>query len=427
MVRCCPTATTIWILSLREELDQQYVAALEQLVALHEERREYAAAIYQAERLLRHDPLHETTYRQLMRLSVLNGDRARALRLYQECCTLLERELGVQPSPETQALYEFLLQAEAQPQVEMARLHVNHFEGRTTLVGREQEWQVLLAAWRAAFQGHAQLVVVSGEAGIGKTRLAEELIVWASRQGYLTARTRAYAMEGSLAYTLVSELLRSEELSARWSKLSDVWLVELARLLPEMREQRPDLPSPQPLAESWQRQRFFEALAQAVLAGPEPRLLLLDDLQWCDQETLAWVRYLMRFAAEARLLVVGCARTEEITVEHPLIDLQLQLQRQGQWGGIELAALTGDETSLLATQTAGRSLTIAEIARLYDATEGNPLFVVETVRAALVADVHRWAADKPASQIIYPAWPNTAAQNAGCDSVAAGATLTICP
>jgi hypothetical protein len=381
-------------LPLREQLDQQYVAALEQLVVLLEEYRGYAAAMHQAERLLRHDPLHETSYRQLMRLSVLNGDRARALHLYQECCTILQQELGVEPSPETQALYESLLQAEANALPEPARQRAGHAE----LVGRQREWQALLAAWRSAQRGHAQVVIVAGEAGIGKTRLAEELLVWASWQGYLAARSRAYAMEGSLAYTLVTELLRSEALSARWPTLAEVWLVELARLLPEVHDKRPGLPTPAPLTESWQRQRFFEVLARAVLAGPEPRVFLLDDLQWCDGETLAWVRYLLRFAAQARLLVVGTVRSEEIAVGHPLTALRLDLQRQGQWDEIELAALTSEETTTLAAQTAGRPLSSGEAAQLYQAIEGNPLFVVETVYAGLVASVQRWAAGQPEPQ-----------------------------
>jgi DNA-binding SARP family transcriptional activator len=393
-----PSCYDDWILPLREGLDQHSVTALEQLVVLLEEQREYAAAMHQAERLLRHDPLHETTYRRLMRLAVLGGDRARALRIYQDCAARLQQELGVEPSPETQALYESLLQAEPQALPEPARQRMWRAEERTALVGRQREWQTLLTAWRSTQCGHAQVVLIAGEAGIGKTRLAEELLVWASRQNHLTARSRAYAMEGSLAYTLITELLRNEALAARWSTLPEVWLLELARLLPEVLDQHPKLPPPTPLTESWQRQRFFEGLARAVLAGPEPRLLLLDDLQWCDQETLAWVRYLLRFAAGARLLVVGTARSEEITVEHPLTSLRLDLQREDQWIEIELAALTNEETAMLAAQTAGRPLSAGEADQIYQATEGNPLFVVETVRAGLIASVQRWAAGQSDAQ-----------------------------
>jgi transcriptional regulator with AAA-type ATPase domain len=184
-------------------------------VVLLEEQRAYAAAMYQAERLRRHDPLHETSYHHLMRLAVLNGDRAHALRLYQNCSTRLQQELGVEPSPETQALYESLLQAESKGLPDLAHQKGKHAEQHAKLVGRHHEWQALLAAWRSAHRGHAQMVLIAGEAGIGKTRLAEELLVWASQQGYLTARSRAYAMEGRLAYTLIIELLRSEVLDTR--------------------------------------------------------------------------------------------------------------------------------------------------------------------------------------------------------------------
>ncbi|HMN30743.1 MAG TPA: hypothetical protein PKE45_21500, partial [Caldilineaceae bacterium] len=103
----------------------------------------------------------------------------------------------------------------------------------------------------------------SGEAGIGKTRLAEELATWAGRQGIRTARTRAYAAEGALAYAPVAEWLRTDALRAGWHRLDAVWLTELARILPELLVEQPRLPRPEPLSESWQRKRLFEALARA--------------------------------------------------------------------------------------------------------------------------------------------------------------------
>jgi DNA-binding SARP family transcriptional activator/predicted ATPase len=372
-----------WLLPLREALDQQFVAALGQLVDLLEEQRAYAEAIQAAERLLRHDRLHETTYRQLMRLYVLHGDRAHALRLYHECTLTLQQELGVAPSDATQAVYAALLQPESTTAPEPAPI----VPDQAALVGRQREWQMLLAAWQHAHRGHPLVALISGEAGIGKSRLAEELLVWANRQGLLTAKARAYAAEGDLAYGPIADLLRTEELRARWSKLGDVWLRELMRLLPEVREERPDLPLPEPLAESWQRRHFLEALARAVLAGDEPRLLLLDDWQWCDADTLAWVQVLLRFAPRARLLVVGTARAEEMDAGHPVAGLRLSLQHEDQWREIELGPLAAEETAALAAQVAAHKLTAAQSAAIYQQTEGNPLFVVETVRAGLAANV----------------------------------------
>ncbi len=98
-----------WVLRERERLLQRFLTALEQLILLLEQAGEYAAAIGHAQQLLRHDPLHEAAYQQLMRLHALSGNRARALRVYQTCATILERELGVAPSPATGAVYAQLL------------------------------------------------------------------------------------------------------------------------------------------------------------------------------------------------------------------------------------------------------------------------------------------------------------------------------
>ena len=151
------------------------------------------------------------------------------------------------------------------------------------------------------------MALIAGEAGIGKTRLAEELEGWADRQGILTANARGYAAEGELPYAPVAAWLRARPLPP----LEPVWLTELARLLPELLATHPTLPPPEPLREAWQRNRLFEALARGVLCCGRPRLLVLDDLQWCDPDTLAWLHYLLRFDPNAALLVVGTLCTGE--------------------------------------------------------------------------------------------------------------------
>ena len=147
-------------------------------------------------------------------------------------------------------------------------------------------------AWQATAAGEPGLVVLRGEAGIGKSRLAEELLAWAGQQGIATAKTRSYAAEGRLSYAPVTDWLRSDPLRIALARLDQIWLTEVARLLPELLSERPDLPHPEPLTEYWQRRRLFEALARAVLQATQPLLLLIDDLQWCDQETLEWLHYL---------------------------------------------------------------------------------------------------------------------------------------
>ncbi|NJN81980.1 MAG: hypothetical protein HC802_06625 [Caldilineaceae bacterium] len=158
-------------------------------------------------------------------------------------------------------------------------------------------------------------------------------------------------------------------------------LAEVVRLLPEVRHERPELPDPKPLRESWQRQHFFEALARLFQSHTAPLLLLLDDAQWCDPETLEWLRFLLRYAPNAPLLIVATQRTEEVLADHPLQPLLLDLRRAGQVSEIALGPLDRNETTALASQIGGENLAHSRTDRLFKETEGNPLFVVEMVRS----------------------------------------------
>ncbi|MCI0354796.1 MAG: AfsR/SARP family transcriptional regulator, partial [Acidobacteria bacterium] len=169
-----PSCYDDWLLSERERLQQMFVAALERLILLLETERDYRPAIRYAQRLLQHDPLHEATYQHLMRLHALSGDRVSALRLYHTCTTVLERELGVAPSPATQAAYEALRLktpptpplAPPAPPFPPTRRH-NLPIPLTSFIGRvheQAEVQRLLTTTR--------LLTLAGPGGCGKSRLA---------------------------------------------------------------------------------------------------------------------------------------------------------------------------------------------------------------------------------------------------------------
>lgn len=368
-----------WIVPERDRIRQLFFQTLERLLRLLEEEREYDAAIKAARRLLRYDPLHEETYRLLMRLYALCGNRAAALRTYHTSVTVLERELGTGPSEATRAAYEALVRSDTAPVTQTGPLTAR----RTAppLLGRKVEWRQLQEEWRKAASGRPHIVILTGEPGIGKTRLAEELEVWVSRQGMTTVSSRCYTALEQLAYAPVTTWLRTDALQSVLSTFDPTRLTEIARLLPEVLATHAKLPRPTSMTEGWQRQHFFEALARTLLSARQPLLLLLDDLQWCDNETLAWLQYLFRFEPGARLLLVGTVRAEELQPGHPLVAFLRALQHDRLVTEIPLGRLTAAETASLAEHITGRPLAAMVGDTLFHETEGNPLFVVEMARA----------------------------------------------
>lgn len=375
-----PSCYDEWVFEERDHYRQVFIALLDQLIDRHEGLRRYAEAIMSCQRLVTIEPFHKDGYPRLMRLLALNGDTPAALKTYHEYARLLKGELGIQPSPEMQDLYAQLKNAPRQAQP--SGVYQASPPALLPLVGRIAEWQTIQSLWKIAAGGNARLLLICGEAGIGKTRLSEELVGWARRQGIRTAAAHCFASEGALPYAPVVAWLRAAPLPP----LDRVWVTELSRLLPELLEKRSTPPAP--LSEAWQRLRLFEALARATLGARPKTLLLIEDLHWCDQDTLEWLHYLLRFDPHAPLLVAGTVRSEEMAANPAYERLLSVLRQENNCLEIELGPLSEAETGQLAAQVAGKKLEQGIGSLLYQETEGNPLFIVETVRAELFKQAH---------------------------------------
>ena len=302
---------------------------LSRLVALLETAGDYPAAIRHATRLATLDPLREPTYQMLMRLHVRNNDRSSALRVYHQCMRILSRELGISPGRATQDLFTQALKAEPVSAAPV-ELPPSAATAPLPMVGRTKEWEGLLECWRRATQGEMNFALIQGEAGIGKSRMAEVLYqVRAHNPDGAAARSRCYFAQGQLAYGPVAEWLRAEPMRQVRAHLPKPQLVELARVLPEILVENSEIAHPQPLTESWQRRHLYDALNAAFLKSPKPLLLLIDDLQWCDHDTFEWLHSFFRSDPSGRILILGTVRPEELERDHPLNGLIAELRQSG--------------------------------------------------------------------------------------------------
>jgi DNA-binding SARP family transcriptional activator len=380
-----------WVSAERERLHRKCVALLDQLIVAERSAQAYGEAIERARWRIDLEPLEEAGYRTLLQLQAQSGDRAAALQTYHRLVSVLERELGVAPDPVTTAEYERLVsqrpvaRAEAGPATGAAAPPIAPVPapGPLRLIGREREFRLLHGPWQRALQGAAGFAVLAGDAGVGKTRLLDELCALLQRDGAQVMRARCFQARGRLALAPVSEWLRSPAMQGARGQLDPVWANEVDRLVPR-RDGGPATP-PRPIADAWQRHRFFEGLARAVLSTGRPVLLVLDDLQWCDEDTLAWLQLLLHLGRDDPLLIVAATRRDEMDGNAELTEMLRVLRSAGQVTEVTLAPLDAGHSAELASAVLGSRLGDPEAGRLYAATGGYPLFVIESVRAGLLS------------------------------------------
>ncbi len=249
------------------------------------------------------------------------------------------------------------------------------------LIGRAHEQARLVTAWEALPEG-AGFVVVTGEAGVGKTRLVAELARAVRAQGAVVATTRCFAATGTVPLAPVADWLRHPQLRAATRTLEPVWQAEVARLVPESGDSSGDAHAGgRAKVDAWQRLRFFEGLARALFAVDRPLLLVLDDLQWCDKATLSWLSFLVSCAGSTPLLILATAREEELAGS----DLAETLDRMRGAGEVDLVRVDNLSTPAagqLAEAVLGQAISRDDLGLLMSATGGNPFYLVEALREA---------------------------------------------
>ncbi|MGH3433593.1 MAG: ATP-binding protein, partial [Thermocrispum sp.] len=341
-----------------------------------------------ARRRIQLQPLEETGYRALMELQADLGDRAGAISTYHHCASTLERELGVQPDAATSRLLDHLIGAPARPLAPSEARGPARRSGvaAADLVGRAAELASLERIFGEAAAGQLGVVLVSGDAGVGKSRLVAEAALRVQRQGAVVATAQSFGASGRLALAPVADWLRHSAFRSAVPTLEPVWRSEVERLVPTAGGRESDTPS-RAMVDAWQRHRFFEGLARALLSVQRPAMLILENLQWCDQETLDFLAFLLGNSPEAALMVAVTGRSDEVSQSGEYVDWLGRLRGSGRLTEIPLAPFGVDETAHLAGLLSPGLPQEQVPGLLHAATGGFPLFIVEAVRGA--NDVHR--------------------------------------
>jgi DNA-binding SARP family transcriptional activator len=381
-----------WATMERQVWERLYLETLAILVDERAIKGEYAVAIDCARRYLAIDDLAEDIHRRLIELYAASGDRTEAVRQYDRCVTVLERELGVNALPETQAAYRAALAGQPPPRrAPLFRPVWTTLPGlEIPQIGRDAAMRQLEQAYARAYKGHGWVVLVSGEAGIGKSRLLQEFATWVQDRALVLAGC-GYPEAQTMPYQPIVEALRPA-LSARQLPLESqgTWLVEASRLMPELHDSYPSLPSPLPAEPEYARSRLFDALCQLTIglaAGSKPVLLCLDDLHWADGTTLDWLTHLGRKLHGSRLLVLGAFQSEEASA---VARLRHSLARQGILSELRLERLDEGAIRQLLHYVGDRIPGDEALAsRLHQATGGNPFFLLELLRALLESGLER--------------------------------------
>jgi DNA-binding SARP family transcriptional activator/predicted ATPase len=377
-----------WQIEQADLIRRELATTLGRLVRLLAERGEPERAISHARRWLELEPLHEPAHRELIRLYAWSGDRGAALRQYRDCVRTLSQELGVAPLEETAALFEQVSEGTLAPPSASAARRVDPppVAGgpvELPLVGRTAELEELGAAHRAAAEdGH--LAVAEGEAGIGKTRLASELLASAREAGAVVLAARCHDDEAGLPYAPVAELLSAALASAdEWAEaVSPQRLADASLLLPELAGARPELPAPLSPSEPAAQARLLEGVSAVIAAachGELPGVVFVDDVHAADSATLDVLAYLARRLGGRPLLLLLTWRSDALAPDHRLRRITSELARSGAATVIRLGRLWQPQVAELVRSMSDGG---AELERgVYLESEGLPLLVAEYLGA----------------------------------------------
>jgi DNA-binding SARP family transcriptional activator/predicted ATPase len=369
-------------------LEELRLGALEQRVQADLALGRHDQVVGELEALVSEHPFRERLRGQLM-LALYRSDRqADALQAYQDARRTLVDELGIEPGEWLRELERGILAQDPGLQLVVDGPPAAEPAGtaaRTAFVGRDSELAELVAGLDDAFAGRGRLVLLVGEPGIGKSRLAEELIAHARGRGARVLVGRCWEAGGAPAYWPWVQSLRTYVRDAPPDALTHelgVGAADLAEVLPDLRRRLPDLPQPASPASEGARFRLFEAATSLLLSATRdrPLVVVLDDLHAADEPSLLLLRFVAREIAASRLLMVCAYRDVDPALRDPLSSALAELIREPHTVQIPLAGLTERDVAEYVELSTGIEPAAWLVRAIHAETEGNPLFMAEVVR-----------------------------------------------
>jgi DNA-binding SARP family transcriptional activator len=365
-------------------LDEMRLATLEERLRADLDVGRHGELVGELESLVAEHPLRERMRELLMLALYRSGRQAEALEAYQAARSALTEERGIEPGRELRELQDAILHQDQRLDL---RVPANAAEAhaRGVFVGRARELDQLVGALDDAIAGEGRLVLLAGEPGIGKSRLADELVFRARARGARVLVGRCWEAGGAPAYwpwiQSLRAYVRETEPKALRSQLG-AGAPELAQLLPELRALFSGLPDPPAVESEGARFRLFEAASSflqcATLA--QPLVLVLDDLHAADQPSLLLLQFLAREIAGSSLLVLCAFRNVDPALRDPLTAVLSELVREPHTAQIVLTGLSERDVAAYVELATGNEPAARLVQAVHAETEGNPLFVAEVVR-----------------------------------------------
>ena len=379
-----------WAQMPRIQWRRRYEQLLINLAEAYGQNGRFQQAIIYCREALTLDNLNETAYRLLMRCHASLGERATALKIYDEAVQILQDDVGIDPTPETVELARQIQQLEGAWKLEIKEWAFSSVQSRfpVPFVGRGKEIDQVTQLLLQTATGQGQLALISGEPGIGKSHLIKETTILASQREFCLLSAHCYQVEQSMPYQPLIDLARQVMANDdRWQQLAPVWLRELTILMPEVEEKATAtiaVPLPADEPEESQQGRLFQAIFHlfANQAERQNLLLVVEDIHWADPATLQCLHYLARKIDQVPILLILSFREESLSSNADLVALLHSLQREAHVISLSLARLTEEDTTVLLDQTKDTALNADYLGHwLYLETDGNPFFLISLLQS----------------------------------------------